>query len=234
MTEKWKDEAWAQDIWYSGKVTRRRWSAMAAAARSARPCWCRRRGARPSARPSPTRSARCSRCRARPPPAARPRWSACRWRSTASTSPAASTAGRSRSIVADDESKPDVGRRKTEKLLVEDKVDVHVGGFLSNICLACMPVFEENKVVNMISVCLDTTLTTTQVQPLQLPALRLRAVAGGGVRALPRQQDGQEVAHRLRRLLLGPVDARRLRGRRSRRPAARSSAPPAFRSAPPT
>src|SRR5215472_4160207 len=36
-------------------------------------------------------------------------------------------------IVADDESKPDVGRRKVEKLLVEDKVDVHVGGFLSNI-----------------------------------------------------------------------------------------------------
>ena len=23
MTEKWKDEAWASDIWYSGKVTRR-------------------------------------------------------------------------------------------------------------------------------------------------------------------------------------------------------------------
>src|SRR5207253_3026104 len=62
-------------------------------------------------------------------------------------------------IVADDESKPDVGRRKVEKLLVEDKVDVHVGGFLSNICLACMPVFEEYMVVNMISVCLDTTLT---------------------------------------------------------------------------
>jgi len=49
-------------------------------------------------------------------------------------------------IVADDESKPDVGRRKVEKLLVEDKVDVHVGGFLSNICLACMPVFEEYEV----------------------------------------------------------------------------------------
>jgi branched-chain amino acid transport system substrate-binding protein len=65
-------------------------------------------------------------------------------------------------IVADDESKPDVGRRKVEKLLVEDKVDVHVGGFLSNICLACMPVFEEYKVVNIISVCLDTTLTTTK------------------------------------------------------------------------
>jgi branched-chain amino acid transport system substrate-binding protein len=65
-------------------------------------------------------------------------------------------------IVADDESKPDVGRRKVEKLLVEDKVDVHVGGFLSNICLACMPVFEELEVVNIISVCLDTTLTTTK------------------------------------------------------------------------
>jgi branched-chain amino acid transport system substrate-binding protein len=65
-------------------------------------------------------------------------------------------------IVADDESKPDVGRRKVEKLLVEDKVDAHVGGFLSNICLACMPVFEEHKVLNMISVCLDTTLTTTK------------------------------------------------------------------------
>jgi branched-chain amino acid transport system substrate-binding protein len=65
-------------------------------------------------------------------------------------------------IVADDESKPDVGRRKVEKLLVEDKVDVHVGGFLSNICLACMPVFEENMVVNMITVCLDTTLTTSK------------------------------------------------------------------------
>jgi branched-chain amino acid transport system substrate-binding protein len=65
-------------------------------------------------------------------------------------------------VLADDESKPDVGRRKMEKLLVEDNIDVHVGGFLSNICLACMPQFEETKVVNMISVCLDTTLTTTK------------------------------------------------------------------------
>src|ERR1700694_995822 len=65
-------------------------------------------------------------------------------------------------IVADDESKPDVGRRKIEKLVVEDLVDVHLGGFLSNICLACMPVFEDAKIVNMISVCLDTTLTTTK------------------------------------------------------------------------
>ena len=64
-------------------------------------------------------------------------------------------------IVADDESKPDVGRRKVEKMVVEDNIDAQVGGFLSNVCLACMPVFEESKVVNMISVCLDTTLTTS-------------------------------------------------------------------------
>jgi branched-chain amino acid transport system substrate-binding protein len=65
-------------------------------------------------------------------------------------------------VVADDESKPDVGRRKADKLVVEDKIDAQVGGLLSNVCLACMPVWEEAKIVNMISVCLDTTLTTSK------------------------------------------------------------------------
>ena len=65
-------------------------------------------------------------------------------------------------IAEDDESKPDVGRRKVEKLLVEDEIDAHVGGELSNICLACMGSFEEQKVLNMIAVCLDTTITTTK------------------------------------------------------------------------
>jgi len=65
-------------------------------------------------------------------------------------------------VIADYESKPDVGRRKAEKLVVEDKVDAHVGGYLSNVCLACVPVFDESKVVNMIGVCLDTTLTTSK------------------------------------------------------------------------
>src|SRR5436305_994793 len=63
-------------------------------------------------------------------------------------------------IVADDQSKPDTGRRAVEKLVVEDKIDVHEGGYLSNVCLACMPVWEEHKIVNMIGVCLDTTITT--------------------------------------------------------------------------
>jgi branched-chain amino acid transport system substrate-binding protein len=65
-------------------------------------------------------------------------------------------------IIADDESKPDVARRKAEKLVVEDEIDVQVGGFLSNICVACMPVWEEHKIVNMIGVCLDTVLTTSK------------------------------------------------------------------------
>src|SRR5213080_1957641 len=65
-------------------------------------------------------------------------------------------------IVADYESKPDVGRRKAEKLVVEDKIDVHQGGFLSNVCLACMPVWDEHKILNMIGVCLDTTITTSK------------------------------------------------------------------------
>ena len=162
MTEKWKDEAWAQDIWYSGKVTRRtrrrlgrrrdrRHDAGAGAvARGLR----RRQGL--------SRSAPSSRSPAPAPPAARPRWSACRWRSTASTRTAASTAVRSKLVIADDE--VEARRRaaaRPQKMVQEDNIDVHVGGFLSNICLACMPVWEEAKIVNMISVCLDTTLTTS-------------------------------------------------------------------------
>jgi len=65
-------------------------------------------------------------------------------------------------VIADDESKPDVARRKAEKLVEDDRIDAQVGGFLSNICLACMPVWEDARIVNMISVCLDTTLTTSK------------------------------------------------------------------------
>jgi branched-chain amino acid transport system substrate-binding protein len=46
-------------------------------------------------------------------------------------------------------------------MVQDDEIDVHVGGFLSNICLACMPVWQDAKILNMISVCLDTTLTTS-------------------------------------------------------------------------
>ena len=163
MTEKWKDEAWAQDVWYSGKTTRRRvvgWGVKAGALGATMLI------------PAPWREA----------------FGAAKAYKIGSEQPlsgAGALGGKTalvglqmavdrinknggingrpvEIVVADDESKPDVARRKVEKLLVEDNVDVHVGGFLSNICLACMPVFEDNKVVNMISVCLDTTLTTSK------------------------------------------------------------------------
>jgi branched-chain amino acid transport system substrate-binding protein len=160
MTEKWKDEKWAQDIWYSGKVTRRRligWGG----------------GVLGTAMlvPAPWRAA----------------FGATTPYKIGSEQPlsGAGAAGGKTALVglqmavdrinkmggingrpielviADDESKPDVARQKTEKMVDDDKIDVHVGGFLSNICLACMPVWEEAKIVNMISVCLDTTLTTS-------------------------------------------------------------------------
>src|ERR1700680_4918971 len=161
MTEKWKDEAWAEDIWYRGKVTRRTalgWGGGAIGAAMLVPApW---RAAFGAAAPYKIGS---------PQPLS---GAAALGGKTAVVglqmaidriNKAGGVNGRPLEvIIADDESKPDVGRRKAEKLLVEDKVDVHVGGFLSNICLACMPVFEENKIVNMISVCLDTTLTTSK------------------------------------------------------------------------
>src|SRR5262247_1976010 len=163
MTAKWKEEEWAKDFWYSGKSTRRTvvgWGVKAAALGATMLVPAPWQAAFGQAKPYKIGSEQ-------------------------PLSGAGALGGKTALIglqmavdrinknggingrpveivVADDESKPDVARRKVEKLLVEDNVDVHVGGFLSNICLACMPVFEENKVVNMISVCLDTTLTTTK------------------------------------------------------------------------
>src|SRR5471032_406992 len=161
MTEKWKEQEWAQDFWYSGKVTRRRvvgWGAGAIGASMLVPApWSAAFGqAKPykigSLQPLSGAAALGGKTAVVGLQMAIDR-----------INQSGGVNGRPlEAIIADDESKPDVGRRKTEKLLVEDKVDVHVGGFLSNICLACMPVFEEYKVVNIISVCLDTTLTTTK------------------------------------------------------------------------
>jgi branched-chain amino acid transport system substrate-binding protein len=160
MTEKWKDEAWASDIWYSGKLTRRTfvgWGGGAIGAMMLVPApWGSAFGA---AKPYKIGSEQ---------PLSGP------------GAPGGKTAviglemARDRInknggingrpvelVIVDDESKPDVARRKSEKMVQEDNIDVHCGGFLSNICLACMPVWQESKIVNMITVCLDTTLTTT-------------------------------------------------------------------------
>jgi branched-chain amino acid transport system substrate-binding protein len=161
MTEKWKEEKWVEDIWYGGKVTRRRivgWGGGAIGAMMLVPApWGSAFG---QAKPFKLGSEQ---------PLSGP------------GAPGGKTAvvglqmavdrinksggvnGRPLELdIVDDESKPDVARRKTEKMVQEDGIDIHVGGFLSNICLACMPVWEEAKIVNMITVCLDTTLTTTK------------------------------------------------------------------------
>ena len=211
MTEKWKEEGWAQDFWYSGKVTRRSlvgWGGGAIGALMLVPApWRAAFGATApfkigSLQPLSGAAALGGKTALVGLQMAVDR-----------INKAGGINGRPVEIVvADDESKPDVARRKTEKLLVEDNVDAHVGGFLSNICLACMPVFQDTKVVNMISVCLDTTLTTTKCNRYSFrvhdyaPA---QAVAFG-----PHPlENGKEVAHCLRRLFVGTIHTRRLRGR---------------------
>jgi branched-chain amino acid transport system substrate-binding protein len=164
--ERWHDEPWAkaEEFWYSGKVTRRRLLGLGAAAAGAV-------GATMLV-PAPWRAAFGQ---------AKPYKIGVLQPLTGAAAAGGKTAlvgtqlaadrmnkagglnGRPiELVVADYESKPDVGRRKAEKLVIEDKVDVGEGGYLSNVCLACMPVFEEHQTVWMIGVCLDTTITTSK------------------------------------------------------------------------
>jgi branched-chain amino acid transport system substrate-binding protein len=161
MTEKWKHEKWAEDIWYSGKLTRRRlvgWGGGAIGAMMLVPApW---RAAFGAAKPFKIGSEQ---------PLSGP-GAAGGKTAVVGLQMAIDRINNSGGIngrpvelvVVDDESSPAVARQKTSKMVQEDNIDVHVGGFLSNICLACMPVWEDAKIVNMISVCLDTTLTTSK------------------------------------------------------------------------
>src|SRR5881628_4194227 len=159
MPENWKDEDWAKDLWYSGKVTRRRLLGLGAV--SAGPL-----GASMLV-PAPWRAA-FGQAKPYKIGTLQP------LSGTAAAGGKTSLVGTQMAvdrinksgginrrpielIVGDYESKPDVGRRKAEKLVVEDKIDVHERGYLSNVCLACQPVFDEQRIVNMIGVCLDTT-----------------------------------------------------------------------------
>ena len=164
MTERWQDEPWAKDMWWSGKTTRRTFLGLGAVAAGAV-------GATMLV-PAPWRAA-FGQAKPFKVGALQPlSGAAAAGGKTAilgtqmavdRVNKAGGIQGRPvELVIADYESKPDVGRRKAEKLLVEDKIDAHQGGFLSNVCLACVPLFEEHKVVNMIGVCLDTTLTTSK------------------------------------------------------------------------
>jgi branched-chain amino acid transport system substrate-binding protein len=166
MAESWKEEKWAQveDFWYSGKTSRRRFLGFGVAAAGALgatvavPAWWRSAFGQAKAYKIGTLQPLSGAAAAGGKTA------------LVGTQMAVDRINKSGGIngrpieliVGDYESKPDVGRRKAEKLAVEDKVDIHEGGFLSNVCIACMPVWEEHQIVNMIGVCLDTTITTSK------------------------------------------------------------------------
>src|SRR2546427_1637452 len=164
MAERWHDEAWAKHMWWSGKTTRRKFLALSSAAAGAMGAtivvpapWGEALG---QAKPykvgvlQPLSGTGAAGGKT----------------ALVGTQMAVERINHSSGVngrpieivVADYESKPDVGRRKAEKMVLEDKVDVAEGGYLSNVCLACMPVFEEHKTVWMIGVCLDTTITTSK------------------------------------------------------------------------
>ena len=166
MAESWKEEKWAQgeDFWYSGKTSRRRFLGFGAAAAGALgatvavPAWWR----------SAFGQAKAFKIGTLQPLSG----TAAAGGKTALVGVQMAVDRINKSgglngrpielLIGDYESKPDVGRRRAEKLVIEDKIDAHVGGYLSNVCLACMPVYEEHKLVNMVSVCLDTTITTSK------------------------------------------------------------------------
>ena len=164
MAERWHDDPWAKDMWWSGTTTRRKLLALTSAAAGAL-------GATILV-PAPWRDA-FGQAKPYKVGVLQPlsgTGAAGGKTALVGTQMAVDRINHSGGVngrpielvVADYESKPDVGRRKAEKLVLEDKVDVAEGGYLSNVCLACMPVFEEAKTVWMIGVCLDTTITTTK------------------------------------------------------------------------
>jgi len=160
MTEKWRKEKWAEDIWYRGKATRRQvigWGGGAIGAMMLVPApWQAAFGAAKSFRIGSEQPLSGAGAAGGKTALVGLQMAADRINKNGGIS------GRPvELVIADDESSPAVARQKTSKMVQEDNIDVHVGGFLSNICLACMPVWQEAKIVNMISVCLDTTLTTS-------------------------------------------------------------------------
>jgi branched-chain amino acid transport system substrate-binding protein len=160
MTEKWKHEKWAQDIWYNGKVTRRSvigWGGGAIGAMMLVPApWKAAFGAAKSYKVGSEQPLSGAGAAGGRTAVIGLQMSADRINANGGIN------GRPVELdIVDDESSPAVARQKTAKMVDEDNIDVHVGGFLSNICLACMPVWQDAKIVNMITVCLDTTLTTS-------------------------------------------------------------------------
>ena len=209
MTEKWKDEAWAQDFWYSGKVTRRRvvgWGGGAIGAMMLVPApWRAAFGAaKPykigSEQPLSGAGAAGGKTAVVGLQMAVDRIN----KNGGINGRPVETGDRGRRVQARRRAPQDreAGgrgqcRRPCRRLPVQHLPRLHAGvrGRQGRQHDQRVPRHHADH---------------HQVQPLQLPRPRLRAGAGGRLRAVPRQ-DGQEVAHRLCRLFVGPVDARRLR-----------------------
>src|SRR5262249_23775138 len=159
MAERWQHEPWAKDLWWSGKTTRRRFlslSVAAAGAVGARMLG-RRRGREAFGQAKPFKVGVPQPLSGTAAAGGKPALVGTQM-AVDRINHAGGISGRPiELVIADYESKPDVGRRKAEKLVLEDKVDIAEGGYLSNVCLACMPVFEEHRTVWMIGVCLGTT-----------------------------------------------------------------------------
>ncbi|MGB6800158.1 MAG: ABC transporter substrate-binding protein [Xanthobacteraceae bacterium] len=160
MAEKWRDAPWAQDFWYRGKLTRRSligWGGGAIGAMMLAPApWGSAFGAAKSYKVGSEQPLSGAGAAGGKTAIVGLQMAADRINANGGIN------GRPvELVIVDDESSPAVARQKTVKMVQDDEIDVHVGGFLSNICLACMPVWQDSKIVNMISVCLDTTLTTS-------------------------------------------------------------------------
>jgi branched-chain amino acid transport system substrate-binding protein len=160
MAEKWQDEKWAEDIWYRGKVTRRTlvgWGGGAIGAMMLVPApWRAAFGAAKAFKVGSEQPLSGAGAAGGKTAVVGLQMAADRINASGGIN------GRPvELVIADDESSPAVARQKTSKMVQEDNIDIHVGGFLSNICIACMPVWNDAKIINMISVCLDTTLTTS-------------------------------------------------------------------------
>ena len=236
MSDDWKEQKWAQDVWYSGKVTRRKLLGYGAASAGAlgatmlvpapwRPAFGQ---AKPYKIGTPAAAVRHGGSRrqdgaGRRADGRRPRQQGGRHQWPARRAPDSRLRVQARRRPPQGREAGDRGqdRRPRRRLSLQRVPRLHAG----------VRGGQDRQHGERVSRHHDHH---QQVQPLHLPAVRLRALPGGGDRALSGQQAGQEVAHRLPRLRLGPVDPRRLHRSRSRRTAASTSAAPASRSAPPT
>ena len=173
-------------MWWSGKTTRRKFLGLRRRrpARSAPPCWSRRRGGTAFGQAKPYKVG-----------VLQPLSGTGRGRrqdGPGRLADGASTASTSRGGV---NGRPIELRRRRLRVQARRRAPQgrearrsrtrstsHEGGYLSNVCLACMPVYEEAQDRQHDRRVPGHDDHAAQVQPLHLPAVRLRAGPGGGGR----------------------------------------------------